>query len=203
MIQYKQHPRLHWSPLEPCSSYQQPHNSYCHRPPQTPIFFLSFFPFCRNEFTIISFYKLLVLYTLQLSHTTVHVSKNTKMYYQPLHPRMKNSSIGYVSKFPASHNVCFVCRTPVVIVSPSMPSFFLFLFDSFGRKCSTLRSRWPCFMLRGITPATVVLAPQWFSFWSLRGSVLSVSSFLKIQWLVLLLYGTLNKKTQQYTLLSP
>lgn len=76
-------------------------------------------------FIILSFYKLLVLYTLQLSHTTVHVSRNTKMYYQPLQPRMKfiNWSCIEISCFPQC-----VFRVPhstvAYIVSPSMPSVF-------------------------------------------------------------------------------
>jgi hypothetical protein len=143
----------------------------------------SFFPplflfFGRNAF-FLKFLQI-VLYTLQLPHTTVHVWRNTKMYCQASHPRMKNPSIGYVLKlrFPASHNahLSIPVSIPYHLICP------FFLFPSFGRKSSTLRSWWPRFMLRGITPATVILAPQWLSFWILRDSVLSVSPFLQTQW---------------------
>lgn len=106
----------------------QPDNSYCNRPPHTPIFFFPFSFFGRNAFFFWS-YKLIVLYTLQLRHTTVHVLRNTKMYCQASHPRMKNPPIGYVSKlrFPASHNAHLSIPVSIPYISPNTPFLFFFV----------------------------------------------------------------------------
>lgn len=55
-------------------------------------------------------------------------------------------------------------------------------------------------MLRSITPATVILAPQWLGFWTLRDSDLSVSPFLQTQGQMLFLCNSITlAKTQPFT----